>query len=231
MAYTLTNLYTDVRGYTEVSDTVLSDSILATITKNTENQILRAVPTDQNAHYATSNLVVNNRYVTIPSDLRSINYVQLTDANGKQTFLEQRDPSFMAEYYSTPEAADVSIPKYYGNWDELYWVVAPSPDTSYKITLAYNKEPVSLTDATVSGTGTYLSNKYQDLILYGALANAYGYLKGPQDMLQYYQQQFQNALTTYATEQIGYRRRDEYEDGMIRQQIKSKSPSSYGVNN
>ena len=75
----------------------------------TENQILRAVPTDQNAHYATSNLVVNNRYVTIPSDLRSINYVQLTDANGKQTFLEQRDPSFMAEYYSTPEAADVSI--------------------------------------------------------------------------------------------------------------------------
>ena len=69
MAYTLTNLYTDVRGYTEVSDTVLSDSILATITKNTENQILRAGPTDQNAHYATSNLVVNNRYVTIPSDL------------------------------------------------------------------------------------------------------------------------------------------------------------------
>ena len=231
MAYTLSNLYSDIRGYTEVSDTVLSDSVLATITKNTENQILRAVPTDQNAHYATSNLVVNNRYVTIPSDLRSINYVQLTDANGKQTFLEQRDPSFMAEYYSTPEAADVSIPKYYGNWDELYWVVAPSPDTSYKITLAYNKEPVSLTDATVSGTGTYLSNKYQDLILYGALANAYGYLKGPQDMLQYYQQQFQNALTTYATEQIGYRRRDEYEDGMIRQQLKSKSPSSYGVNN
>ena len=231
MAYSLANLRTDIRGYTEVSSTVLSDSVLDTITKNTENQILRSIPTDQNAHYATSNLVVNNRYVTIPSDLRSINYVQLTDANGKQTFLEQRDPSFMAEYYSTPDSAAVSIPKYYGNWDESYWVVAPSPDTSYKITLAYNKEPVSLTDATVSGTGTYLSNKYQDLILYGALANAYGYLKGPQDMLQYYQQQFQNALTTYATEQIGYRRRDEYEDGMIRQQLKSKSPSSYGVNN
>ena len=122
----------------------------------------------------------------------------------------------------------MSIPKYYGNWDETYWVVAPSPDTDYKITLAYNKEPTSLVTDT---GGTYLSNKYQDLLLYGALANTYGYLKGPQDMLQYYQQQFQNALTTYATEQIGYRRRDEYEDGMIRQQLKSKSPSSYGVNN
>ena len=54
MAYTLANLRTDIRGYTEVSDTVLTDSVLGTIIKNTENKILRAIPTDQNAHYATS---------------------------------------------------------------------------------------------------------------------------------------------------------------------------------
>ena len=50
-------------------------------------------------------------------------------------------------------------------------------------------------------------------------------------MIQYYQTQYENALTTYATEQIGYRRRDEDEDGIIRQQLKSKSPSAYGTNN
>ena len=231
--YTLANLRTDIRGYTEVGDTVLTDAVLKNIIKNSENAILRAVPTDQNAHYATSNLVVDNRYVTIPSDLRSINYVQLTDSQGKQFFLEQRDPSFMAEYYSTPLSADVDIPKYYGNWDEDFWVVAPTPNQTYAITLAYNKEAPSITDTTptdFSATGTYLSNKYQDLLLYGCLVNTYGYLKGPQDMIQYYQGQYENALTTYATEQIGYRRRDEYEDGMIRQQLKSKSPSSYGTN-
>ena len=233
MAYTLANLQTDIRGYTEVSDTVLTDAVLKNIIKNSENAILRAVPTDQNAHYATSNLVVDNRYVTIPSDLRSINYVQLTDSQGKQFFLEQRDPSFMAEYYSTPLSSDVDIPKYYGNWDEDFWVVAPTPNQTYAITLAYNKEAPSITDTTptdFSATGTYLSNKYQDLLLYGCLVNTYGYLKGPQDMIQYYQGQYENALTTYGTEQIGYRRRDEYEDGMIRQQLKSKSPSSYGTN-
>ena len=230
--YTLANLQTDIRGYTEVGDTVLTDAVLKNIIKNSENAILRAVPTDQNAHYATSNLVVDNRYVTIPSDLRSINYVQLTDSQGKQFFLEQRDPSFMAEYYSTPLSSDVDIPKYYGNWDEDFWVVAPTPNQTYAITLAYNKEAPSITDTTptdFSATGTYLSNKYQDLLLYGCLVNTYGYLKGPQDMIQYYQGQYENALTTYATEQIGYRRRDEYEDGMIRQQLKSKSPSSYGT--
>jgi hypothetical protein len=231
--YTLANLQTDIRGYTEVGDTVLTDAVLKNIIKNSENAILRSVPTDQNAHYATSNLVVDNRYVTIPSDLRSINYVQLTDSQGKQFFLEQRDPSFMAEYYSTPLSSDVDIPKYYGNWDEDFWVVAPTPNQTYAITLAYNKEAPSITDTTptdFSATGTYLSNKYQDLLLYGCLVNTYGYLKGPQDMIQYYQGQYENALTTYATEQIGYRRRDEYEDGMIRQQLKSKPSSSYGTN-
>jgi len=236
MAYTLTNLKDDIRNYTEVSSNVLTDAVLETIIKNSENGILRSVPTDQNAHYATSSMVAGNRYVTIPDDLRSINYAQLTDAEGNQTFLEQRDPSFMAEFYSTPNTSSVGIPKYYGNWDENFWLVAPTPDKNYSITLAYNKEPDSITSTTfptgspASTNGTYLSNKYQDVLLYACLVNTYGYLKGPQDMLQYYQGLFQNALTTYATEQVGYRRRDEYEDGMIRQQLKSKSPSGYGTN-
>ena len=40
MAYTLANLRTDIRGYTEVSDTVLTDAVLDTITKNTEKETI-----------------------------------------------------------------------------------------------------------------------------------------------------------------------------------------------
>ena len=47
----------------------------------------------------------------------------------------------MAEYYSTPGTQAVDIPKYYANWDEEFWVVAPTPDKTYEITLAYDKEP------------------------------------------------------------------------------------------
>ena len=74
---------------------------------------------------------------------------------------------------------------------------------------------------------SYLSNKYQDLLLYATLVNAYGYLKGPVDMLQYYSQEYDKALESYAVEQIGERRRDEYKDGVVRAQLISKSPSSY----
>jgi len=226
MAYTLTDLQTDIRGYTEVGSNVFTDSVVNRFIQNAENKIYREVDSDQDRHYATSSLIVGNRYVTIPSDLRLIRYAQLTDSAGNQYYLEQRDTSFMAEYYSTPDTAAVDIPKYYANWDEEFWVVAPTPDKTYNITLAYNKEPVSLTDATVSGTGTFLSNKYQDLILYGSLVNAYGYLKGPQDMLQYYQGAYEKALYSYAIEQQGRRRRDEYQDGVIRTVLESKNPSS-----
>ena len=230
MAYTLTNLRDDIRNYTEVSSTVLSDSVLETIIKNSENKIYREVDSDQDRFYATSNAIVGNRYVTIPADLRFIRYVQFKDAAGNQFYLEQRDTSFMAEYYSDPSSQSVDIPKYYANWDEEFWVVAPTPDKTYEITLAYNKQPETITDTTSNPApatnGTYLSNKYQDLLLYACLVNTYAYLKGPQDMLQYYQGAYEKALMSYAIEQQGRRRRDEYGDGVIRTVLESRNPSS-----
>ena len=196
MAYLLSNLQTDIRNYTEVDSGVLTDAIINTFIVNAENKIYREADSDDNRFYATSNLTTGNRYVTIPDDLRIIRYIQLKDTTvtpNVQIFLEKKDTSYMATYYDTP-GTNSGIPKYYANWDANYWVVAPTPAAGYEITMAYIKQPYSLTD-TVNPTtapsatnGTYLSNKYQDLLLYGCLVNAYGYLKGPADMIQYYTQ-------------------------------------------
>ena len=223
MAYTLTNLQDDIRNYTEVDSNVLSTSVLNTIIKNAENRVYREVDSDDNRFYATSNLQTGNRYVTIPTDLRFIRYAQLTDSSGNQVFLEKRDTSFMAEYYNTP-GTQSGFPKYYANWDANYWVVAPTPDTTYAITLAYTKQPDSITASPGSTQGTYTSNKYQDLLLYACLVEAYGYLKGPADLIQYYEQSYRRAAKSYSIEQEGRRRRDEWQDGVIRSQIKSPSP-------
>ena len=224
MSYTFSDLKTDIRNYTEVDSSVLSDSVLTTIVKNAENRIYRDSDSDDNRFYATSNLQAGNRYVTIPSDLRVIRYAQLTDSNGAQVFLEKRDTSFMAEYYNTP-GTQSGLPKYYGNWDANYWVVAPTPDSTYLITLAYIKQPDTIT--AFNSTSTYTSNKYQDLLLYASLVEAYGYLKGPPDMIQYYEGSYQRALQSYSIEQQGRRRRDEWQDGAIRTPLKSESPSKY----
>jgi hypothetical protein len=39
MAYTLANLQDDIRNYTEVDDSVLSNTILSTIIKNAEQNL------------------------------------------------------------------------------------------------------------------------------------------------------------------------------------------------
>ena len=226
MAYTLTNLQDDIRNYTEVDDSVLSNTILTTIIKNAENRIYRDADSDDNRFYATSNLQSGSRYVTIPSDLRSIRYVQIKDSTvtpNVQYFLEKKETSYMATFYDTPSTAE-GLPKYYANWDANFWIVAPTPNANYEITLAYVKQPDTLTSGVPSTSGTYLSNKYQDLLLYAALVEAYGYLKGPIDMLQYYEASYKRALASYSIEQEGRRRRDEYQDGVIRNVIKSPSP-------
>ena len=226
MSYTLSNLQDDIRNYTEVEDSVFSTTILDTIIKNAENRIYRESDSDDNRFYATSNLQSGSRYVTIPSDLRSIRYVQLKDTTvspNVQSFLEKKETSYMATFYDTPGTAQ-GLPKYYANWDANFWVVAPTPNANYEITLAYVKQPDTITSGTPSTSGTYLSNKYQDLLLYAALVEAYGYLKGPTDMLQYYEQSYRRALASYSIEQQGRRRRDEYQDGVIRTPIKSPSP-------
>jgi len=229
MAYTLANLQDDIRNYTEVDDGVFTTGVLNTIIKNTENKIYRESDSDDNRFYATSNLVSGNRYVTIPSDLRFIRYAQLKDSSGNQVFLEKKDTSYMATFYDTP-GTQSGFPKYYANWDANFWVVAPTPNATFEITLAYVKQPIRITNTTTptaapaATNGTYVSNKYQDLLLYGCLVEAYGYLKGPADMLQYYTQAYQKALQSYAIEQQGRRRRDEYQDGVIRTPLKSPSP-------
>ena len=227
LTYTLANLQTDLQNYTEVGSNVFTEAVMNKFITNAENRIYRSVDADLERHYATSTMVIGNRYVTIPSDLRTVRYIQLKDSSNKQVYLEQRDPSYIATYYDTPGTSSSTLPKYYANWDENYWVVAPTPNAAYEITMAYNKNPVSLTDSTKSTTGTYLSNKYPDVLLYACLVNAYGYLKGPMDMLQYYQAAYKEALQTYETEQLGRRRRSEYQDGVIRIPLKSESPSTY----
>jgi len=232
MAYTLADLRSDIRSYTEVDDSVLTDNLLDTMIKNSENRIYRDADSDDNRFYSTSSLINGNRFVTIPEDLRFIRYVQLTNSAGEQTFLEKRDTSYMAEYYNTPSTSS-GIPKYYANWDAEFWVVSPTPNATFSITLAFTKQPLSLTNTTkptlapAATNGTYTSNKYQDLLLYGCLVEAYGYLKGPRDMIQYYEGSFKRALQSYAIEQQGRRRRDEWQDGAIRTPLKSESPSKY----
>ena len=104
MSFTLSTLRSSIRDYTEVSDTVLSDSILERIILNAESRIFKTVDSDDTKFYATSETTIGNRYITVPTGTRIIRYIQITNATtSDQEFLKQVDSSFLATYAPDPD--------------------------------------------------------------------------------------------------------------------------------
>ena len=224
MSFSLSTLRSAIRDYTEVDDTVLSDSIINTIVKNAESRIFRSVDSDDTKFYAVSQTTIGNRYITVPTGTRIIRYVQITDnSTSDQEFLKQVDSSFIATYHPDPDnSSDRGKPKYYAHWDNDNWVVAPTPDAAYDLKMAYIKQPTTITPS--DSTTTEISTKQPDLLLYACLVESFKFLKGPDNMIQLYEASYQEALQTFAAEQQGRRRRDEYRDGVLRIPLNSPTP-------
>ena len=78
-----------------------------------------------------------------------------------------------------------------------------------------------------TSTSTTFLSTYQDaMLLYGVLTEAYSFLKGPQDMYNLYKSRYNEAIQAFAMQQMGRRRRAEYDDGVPRVKIDSPSPNT-----
>ena len=209
---TYAELVQKIRDYTEVDANVLTDTIVNGFIENAEFRILRDVDSDNNRRYATANLVVSQRFIDLPDDALVIRSAQIVDGGSGSTrnFLEYRDTSFMSEYNSTGVTGE---PKYYGMWDQDTIVLAPTPDSTYQIQLNYILKDAGLSS---TNTETYLSKYFPNGLLYACLVEAFSFLKGPTDLLQLYEGKYKQVSEGFSIEQMGRRRRDEYQSGVPR---------------
>ena len=223
MAVTHSNFLTQVRNYTEVSSNVLTDAIIQDFIRNVELDIAGRVDYDDLRKYATSNFTANNRYVSLPSDALVIRSVQVIDGSNNRTFLEKRDTSFISEF--APNDSTTGTPKYYANWEDNTQtgniiLVAPTPGTASTVQVNYIKEPPNFT----STSTTYLSEHQESMLLHGVLAEAFRFLKGPDNLYNLYQTKYTEEVQNFALQQMGRRRRGEYTDGVPRIKVDSPSP-------
>jgi hypothetical protein len=212
---TYTELVQKIRDYTEVDANVLTSTIIDGFIENAEFKILREVDSDNNRRYATANLITSDRFISRPAGLLIVRSAQIIDSDGSsqpnnRDFLQYRDTSFMSEFNPTEATG---VPKYYSLWDEQNIVVAPTPDATYTIQLNYILKDPGLS---ATNTTTYLSQNFPNGLLYACLVEAYGFLKGPIDMLQLYDKKYNEAVKGFSIEQMGRRRRDEYQAGVPR---------------
>ena len=212
---TYTELLQKIKDYTEVDANVFTSTILDGFIENAEYRIFRDVDSDNNRRYATANLITSDRFIDRPAGLLVVRSAQIVDSNGSsqpdnREFLQYRDTSFMSEFNPTGETG---VPKYYSLWDEQKIVVAPTPDATYTIQLNYILKDPGLSS---TNTTTYISQNFPNGLLYACLVEAYGFLKGPQDLLQLYEQKYKQVIEGFSIEQMGRRRRDEYQSGVPR---------------
>ena len=226
-------LKTQIRSYTETDSNVLTDAVLENIILNAQYRIFRDVPIDADRKQQIGNLVTGQETINAPAGAVFIRGIQVYDSTsattGANVWLEKKDVTYLQEYVSSTESAKRGQPKYYamfggatGESDTTSgrMMFAPVPDTTYKFRVHYNAMPVLLEDNDTN----YISLNFPNGLLYCCLSEAYGFLKGPIDMLTLYENKYKQEVQKFAIEQTGRRRRDDYTDGTIRFKIESPSP-------
>jgi hypothetical protein len=245
--YTYATLTTAIRAYTEVDNdpavtaTVLTQTVIDEFIMAAEHRINTELPMDSDRKVQEGTLVADDNTINSPAGalfIRGVEVFNTSNTSEAGTWLEKKDQTYLTEYVGRltgPEgdltAQDVTgFPKYYAMFGGataltdstsggMYF--APTPDANYKYRVYYNKMPVALSG---SNTTTYLSNYMPQILLYACLVEAFGFLKGPMDMLTLYENKYKTGIQQFAGMQIGRRRRDDYTDGTVRIEVKSPSP-------
>ena len=232
-------LVTQIRNYTEVDANVFTTDVLESFILNAQQRIMMDLPMDSDRFVEQGTMATDVNTIRVPAGslfVRGVEVFNATNSTEKGTWLERRDQTFLTEFVgrltgpegSTTSGADVTgKPKYYAMFGgatglsdttsgSIY--LAPTPDANYNFRIYFNKMPATLES---SNQTNYISLYFPQGLLYACLVEAYGFLKGPTDMLTLYEQKYKTELQKFAAMQIGRRRRDDYTDGTLRIPIES----------
>ena len=247
--YTLSALEGDIRSYTETDSNVLTGAILGRFIENAEFRIFYDVPSDSNRFVSEGNLAVDDNTINVPGKgskgltgtvfVRGVEVFNSTSATtGPGTWLIKKAQTYLSEYVDRltgteggqPDQDVTGFPKYYAMFGGATAVsdttsgglyIAPTPDANYMYRIYYDMVPQTLVTKT---SGTYLSQYFPQGLLYATLVEAFGYLKGPMDMLTLYENKYKQEVQKFGGVQIGRRRRDDYTDGTVSIPVNSPSP-------
>ena len=163
-----------------------------------------------------------NKYLSCPGDFLSVFSMAAIDATGRYEYLLNKDVNFIRAAYPNPSTT--GLPQYYALFgptvvtsvitDELSFILGPTPDAAYTIELHYYYYPESIT---VAADGrTWLGDNYSPVLLYGAMVEAYIFLKGEQDMMAAYEKKYMDAMAQLNRLGTGLERGDAYRDGQAK---------------
>jgi len=211
MTWTLSSLKTAIQDYSESTETSFVTN-LPNFIKTAEERILKTVQLDDFIKNVTGTATPSSPYLGSPTDYLSSFSLAVIDSSSNYNYLQLKHPSFIRDF--TPASSTTGLPKYYAEFDENTFILAPTPDTTYTFELHYFFRPSSLTSAGDSGT-TWLSDNAPNALLYGSLTEAMVYLKN-YESLPIYEQRFQEAIALLKNLGEGKSTQDQYRYDQVR---------------
>ena len=210
-------LVTAISDYTE---NTFPTTDMNTFITQAEQRIYNTVQFPSLRKNVTGTITANNKYLSCPEDFLSPYSLAVIDATGAYEYLLNKDVNFIRQAYPTP--TDTAIPRYYALFGptvsgsvistELSLILGPTPDATYSVELHYYYYPDSITTATT----TWLGDNFDTVLLYGALVEAYTYMKGEADMIALYSGRYQEALALAKRLGDGLEKQDSYRSGTYR---------------
>lgn len=203
-------LVTLIQDYCESTEQSFVDNI-PTFVQLAEERIYNTVQIPAIRKNQIGTLTQSNKYLALPSDwLATFSLAVINPTTNAQTFLLDKDVNFIRQSFPDPD--DEGAPEYYAIFDKNTLILGPTPDTNYQVEMHYYYYPESIVTAGTS----WLGDNFENVLLYGSLREAYTYLKGEADMMQNYEQKYQEALALLTRLGDGLNRRDAYRSGQAR---------------
>lgn len=216
-----TELVAAISTYTE---NTFPTAQMNTFITQAEQRIYNSVQFPSLRKNVTGTVTASNKYLSCPDDFLATYSMAVSPVGGgNYTFLLNKDVNFIREAY--PDPTSTGLPKYYALFgptttsgppsvptNELSFILGPTPNIAYSAELHYFYYPDSITTAVT----TWLGDNFDTVLLYGALVEAYTYMKGEADIIALYDGKYKEALGLAKRLGDGMERQDAYRSGQVR---------------
>lgn len=177
MAMSYSVLYNTIQSYAENREQLFVSNIPIFI-QEAESRIYNSVNLPSLRKNVTGVISANNPYVSLPEDWLANYSLAVIDSSGRYNYLLNKDVNFLREAYPNPNAT--GEPAYYalfgsqlGNFNEMTYIVAPTPDKDYEVEMHYFYYPPTIVQGQISsfsgfvGGSLYTPGTYQGVPLTG----------------------------------------------------------------
>jgi hypothetical protein len=204
-----TQLVATIQDYTENQFTT---AMVDTFIQQAEQRIYNTVQLPALRKNVTGTTTSGNKYLAIPNDWLATFSLAVINNDNEYLYLLNKDVNFIRQSYPDTDSDFYGEPAYYAVFDQNTFILGPTPDANYNVELHYFYYPQSI----VTANNTWLGDNFSPALLYGALLEAYTYMKGEADVIAQYQKRYDEALILLKQLGDAKNRMDAYRDGQVR---------------